>query len=154
MGAMKKLAEKQPGVDNNPNHRGQIIDVGIVMVARKGEIYPDKYIKYIERCWDEGFPRLYVLAQDRNITLAEAVVMVVENKGIYKVKEETTFWTPKKRGGYLGGGEGTAKRRCRLCSENVQVQKGSGTVVRSTLWAVPATVPDPFLNHANSPIHK
>ena len=30
-------------------------------------------------------------------------------------------------------------------------KKGSGTVVRSTLWAVPATVPDPFLNHANIP---
>jgi len=27
-------------------------------------------------------------------------------------------------------------------------KKGSGTVVRSTLWAVPATVPDPFLNQA------
>jgi hypothetical protein len=27
-------------------------------------------------------------------------------------------------------------------------KKGSGTVVRSTLRAVPATVPDPFLNHA------
>ena len=27
-------------------------------------------------------------------------------------------------------------------------RKGSGTVVRSTPWAVPATVPDPFLNHA------
>jgi hypothetical protein len=32
-------------------------------------------------------------------------------------------------------------------------KKGSGTVVRSTLRAVPATVPDPFLNHAeNAPI--
>ena len=29
-------------------------------------------------------------------------------------------------------------------------KKGSGTVVRSTQWAVPATVPDPFLNHARS----
>ena len=28
------------------------------------------------------------------------------------------------------------------------LKKGSGTVVRSTLRAVPATVPDPFLNHA------
>jgi len=27
-------------------------------------------------------------------------------------------------------------------------KKGSGTVLRSTLRAVPATVPDPFLNHA------
>jgi len=27
-------------------------------------------------------------------------------------------------------------------------KKGSGTVVRSTLRAVPATVPDPFLNQA------
>src|SRR5262249_18718200 len=27
-------------------------------------------------------------------------------------------------------------------------KKGSGTVVQSTLGAVPATVPDPFLNHA------
>ncbi len=27
-------------------------------------------------------------------------------------------------------------------------KKGSGTVMRSTLRAVPATVPDPFLNHA------
>ena len=26
-------------------------------------------------------------------------------------------------------------------------KKGSGTVVQSTLQAVPATVPDPFLNH-------
>jgi len=30
-------------------------------------------------------------------------------------------------------------------------KKGSGTVVRSTLGAVPATVPDPFLNHAEKP---
>jgi hypothetical protein len=30
------------------------------------------------------------------------------------------------------------------------IKKGSGTVVRSTLRAVPATVPDPFLNHAPS----
>jgi len=28
-------------------------------------------------------------------------------------------------------------------------KKGSGTVVRSTLRAVPATVPDPFLSHAD-----
>ena len=27
----------------------------------------------------------------------------------------------------------------------LSIKKGSGTVVRSTLWAVPATVPDPFL---------
>jgi formate dehydrogenase major subunit len=31
---------------------------------------------------------------------------------------------------------------------DVEFKKGSGTVVRSTLRAVPATVPDPFLNHA------
>ena len=30
-------------------------------------------------------------------------------------------------------------------------KKGSGTVVRSTLWAVPATVPDPFFPNALSP---
>ena len=29
-------------------------------------------------------------------------------------------------------------------------KKGAGTVVQSTLRAVPATVPDPFLNHAQS----
>ena len=29
-------------------------------------------------------------------------------------------------------------------------KKGSGTFVRSTLRAVPAKVPDPFLNHAQS----
>ena len=28
-------------------------------------------------------------------------------------------------------------------------KKVSGTVVRSTLWAVPATLPDPFFNHAH-----
>ena len=32
--------------------------------------------------------------------------------------------------------------------EGREFKKGSGTVVRSTLRAVPATVPDPFLNHA------
>jgi len=31
------------------------------------------------------------------------------------------------------------------------VQKGAGTVVRSTLRAVPATGPDPFLNHVDFP---
>jgi len=34
-------------------------------------------------------------------------------------------------------------------SERAWFKKGSGTVVRSTLRAVPATVPDPFLNHAS-----
>jgi hypothetical protein len=33
-------------------------------------------------------------------------------------------------------------------SGNAWFKKGSGTVVRSTLRAVPATVPDPFLNQA------
>jgi UDPglucose--hexose-1-phosphate uridylyltransferase len=33
-------------------------------------------------------------------------------------------------------------------------KKGSGTVVRSTLRAVPATVPDPFLNHANDGFYR
>src|SRR5262245_26863683 len=33
--------------------------------------------------------------------------------------------------------------------ERAWLKKGSGTVVRSTLWAVPATVPDPFLNQAD-----
>src|SRR5208283_665069 len=33
-------------------------------------------------------------------------------------------------------------------SENLPwFEKGSGTFVRSTLWAVPAKVPDPFSNH-------
>jgi len=34
-------------------------------------------------------------------------------------------------------------------SKSAWFKKGSGTVVRSTLRAVPATVPDPFLNHAS-----
>jgi uncharacterized protein (TIGR03663 family) len=35
-----------------------------------------------------------------------------------------------------------------LLPKRAWFKKGSGTVVRSTLRAVPATVPDPFLNHA------
>jgi len=46
--------------------------------------------------------------------------------------------------------EGPTKIHC-LAENNRRdgawFKKGSGTVVRSTLRAVPATVPDPFLNH-------
>ena len=37
-----------------------------------------------------------------------------------------------------------------MTGTNVQVKKGSGTFVPSTLWAVPAKVPDPFLNQTAS----
>jgi hypothetical protein len=36
----------------------------------------------------------------------------------------------------------------RYLKKVARFKKGSGTVVRSTLRAVPATVPDPFLNRA------
>jgi len=43
---------------------------------------------------------------------------------------------------------GAPSRGQRNVESGTWFKKGSGTVVRSTLRAVPATVPDPFLNHA------
>lgn len=100
MQIMKRLAEKQKEVDINPSHRGEVIDITIMLVAKKGVIDPSRYIKFAEKCWKEGAPTLYVLARAQNIRVAAAAVMVIKTKGIYRVEKEWRFHIPKKRGGY------------------------------------------------------
>jgi hypothetical protein len=97
MNVMKNLAEKEKGVDINPNHRGRIIDVTIMLVAREKTIDPTPYIKYAERCWEEEVSRLYVLAQGKNSNLASNIVYILVNKGLYRVENEWKFSITNKR---------------------------------------------------------
>jgi len=98
MQIMKKLAEKQKGVDIYPTHRGNVIDVDIILVAREGVTDPNPYIKYAKRCWNKGVPRLYVLAQEKNTIVAVSAVLAIKTSGIYRVEKEWNFWILGKGG--------------------------------------------------------
>ena len=97
---MKKLSEKQKGIDISPTHRGKVIDVSIMLIAREGVKDPTPYIKYAKKCWSEGLPRLYVMAQAKHIMVAVSAVLGIKTSGIYRVEKEWKFWVPKKRGGF------------------------------------------------------
>lgn len=100
MDTMKKLSEKQKGVDVTPDHRGQVIDVGIILIAREGVRSPTPYIRFAKKCWKEGLPRLYVLAQGKRIVIGISAVLGIKTNGIYRVEKESKFWIPKKKGGF------------------------------------------------------
>jgi len=95
---MKKLPEKKKGIDINPTHRGQVIDMSIMLVAREGVIDPTLYINYAEKCWKEGLPSLYVMAHGNNIGVASQAVIGIKALGIFKVEKEWKFAIPTKRG--------------------------------------------------------
>jgi hypothetical protein len=91
MQAMKRLAEKQRGIDADPDFRGRVIDYRIVLIAREGVKNPSRYINFMKRQWDEGVPKIYVLAQgDRTITASEAV-LGIRAMGLYRVEKEWKF---------------------------------------------------------------
>lgn len=96
MHTMKSLAEKQKGVDIYPTHRGQVVDMDIMMIARTGiRLDPQPYINYAKKCWNDGVPRLYVLAQEKNIMLAVSAVLAIKTSGIYRVEKEWKYHIPK-----------------------------------------------------------
>lgn len=98
MGIMKKLAEKQKGVDINPIHRGQIINVGIMLIARTLATDPNPYINYARKNWGRGLTKIYVLAQGIHVRLAVAAVLGIKTLGIYRVEKEYRFGVPSKKG--------------------------------------------------------
>lgn len=100
MQTLGKLAKKQEGIDINPTHRGKIIDVSVMLVAREGIKDSRPYIRYAGKCWNEGVPRLYVLAQGKNVVVALSTVIAIRTKEIYRVEKEWNFWIPRKRGGF------------------------------------------------------
>jgi hypothetical protein len=91
MNTMKRLSEKEKGIDVNPDHRGTIIDVSIMLIAREGKRDPNPYIKYAKKCWDLGVPRLYILAQGVRIEIALASVLGVKTLGIYRIDREWKY---------------------------------------------------------------
>lgn len=95
---MKKLAEKKKGIDISPAHRGQVIDMSIMLVAREGVIDPTPYIDYAEKCWTEGLPRLYVMAHEAHIKVASQAVIAIKALGIFEVEKEWKLGIPTKRG--------------------------------------------------------
>jgi hypothetical protein len=98
--AMKRLAEKVEGVDAETDHRGQIIDFRTILIAREGVKDPSRYINYAKRLWDEGVPKIYVLAQgDRTIT-AIAAVIAIKAMGLYRVEKEWKYRLNDKQGGF------------------------------------------------------
>lgn len=94
---MKKLVEKQKGVDINPTHRGQVIDMSIMLVAREGILDPTPYFNYAEKCWDSGLPRLYVMAQGDNTDFAKDVVIGINSLGKYCVEKAWSFRIARKK---------------------------------------------------------
>jgi hypothetical protein len=97
---MKQLVKKKKGVDINISHRGQIIDVGIMLIAREGAANPTRYMKHAEGCWSNCLPRLYVMAKENKIEIAKNVVAGIGKWGIYCLKKECSFRIPEKRGGF------------------------------------------------------
>jgi hypothetical protein len=97
---MKQLAEKKKGVDINTSHRGQIIDMSIMLVAREGVDDPTPYINHAERCWSNGLPRLYIMAQGNKIDIAKNAIIGIKALGIYGVETECSFRIPDERGGF------------------------------------------------------
>jgi hypothetical protein len=97
---MKQLTEKKRGVDINTSHRGQIIDMSIMLVARVGVVDPTPYINYAEKCWSNGLPRLYVMAQGNNTNIAKDAVIGIKALGIYGVEREWSLRIPDERGGF------------------------------------------------------
>ncbi|MCJ7425088.1 hypothetical protein MUP01_12610 [Candidatus Bathyarchaeota archaeon] len=94
---MKQLAEKKKGVDINTSFRGQIIDMSIMLVAREGVIDPTPYISHAEKCWSNGLPRLYVMAQGNKIGIAKNAIIGIKAMGIYGVESEWCFRIPDER---------------------------------------------------------
>ncbi len=97
---MKKLVEKKKGIDINPSHRGQVIDMSVMLVAREGIINPEPYFDFAERCWNNGLPRLYVMAQGDNTNFARDAVIGIKALGIYGVEKEWSFRIRDKKGGF------------------------------------------------------
>jgi len=91
MQSMKRLAEKEEGIDIDADLRGQVIDYRIILIARKGVEEPDRYIDYAKRLWKEGVPKIYVLAQGDRIATAIAAVEVIKTLGLYRVDKEWKF---------------------------------------------------------------
>jgi len=84
------LARKQPGVDVDPTHEGQILRVAVMPVARAEVDSIAPHIKYAKQCFSKKIPILYVLARGpNNIVHAKIVLADSELGNIY---QKLTDW--------------------------------------------------------------
>lgn len=97
---LKELVEKKKGVDVYPTHRGQVIRVSIMPIARS-ETRPDpaRYVDWAKKCLNDQIPVIYVVARGINIPLAEWVIEEIEKKGIYERQHEWKYKIPYGRHG-------------------------------------------------------
>jgi len=83
------LARKQPGVDVDPTHEGQIFRIAIMPIARAELTSISPHLKYAHKCYSRKIPILYILARGQiNIVQSKAVLAEIEFRRIYrKIKE-------------------------------------------------------------------
>ena len=89
--ALKRLVEKQKGVDVDPSHRGKYIDMNVMLVAREGNYNPGPYVNYAKDCWTRGLARLYVMALDDKVGVAKQSVLLIKAEALFNVEKEWTY---------------------------------------------------------------
>lgn len=101
---LKRLVNKQKGVDADLTHRGHMIDANIMLVAREGNIDPAPYVNYAKRCCDTGLERLYVIAMDDKVGVARTAVALIKAEGSFSIENEWHYKVKYKKvllDGYL-----------------------------------------------------
>jgi hypothetical protein len=77
MDMLEKLAERPHGKDVNPTYNGKYIKCSVVLIARQEKylLYGlSPYLKWINKCYDEGFFSFYVCAiGDVNIMIVRKI---------------------------------------------------------------------------------
>lgn len=86
------LARKQPGIDVDPTHEGQVIRVGIMPIARAEVTDMKPHINYARECYSKNIPVLYILARgDVNTIQAKITLAEIESLRLYRKLGESDF---------------------------------------------------------------
>lgn len=110
------LARKQPGIDVDPTHEGQVIRVAIMPIARAEVESIGPHMKYAQRCFSRNIPVLYVVARGHvNVAMAKMVVAQIESRKTYKKIRDWSFTTTIR-----GEAMPSYTARCVVVSEELQ----------------------------------
>jgi hypothetical protein len=113
-----QIARKQPGIDIDTTHEGQIIRAGVMLVARAEVVDIEPHVKYARQCFSRKIPILYVLARgDLNIIQAKMTVREIESLGLYRGLGESDFTVT-----YTGGTVKCYIVRCAVGTQRLSTQ--------------------------------
>lgn len=90
---VKRVVDKEKGINVTPTYAGQFIRANIMLVARADALFATgQYVRFAEQSASENVDNLYVSARGgNNIALARLVVKDVEKANLYVTEDESRY---------------------------------------------------------------